>query len=85
MLGQICPPSRNQIDSFTSSCTLLRLHFRGAAVDSEIRYTLQRAHFLGLPLPLEIQAAERALGSSWEFKVTVSHIGSYRGRMELIV
>ncbi|MBZ5594516.1 MAG: hypothetical protein LAP39_19920 [Acidobacteriia bacterium] len=54
-------------------------------MDSEIRYTLQRAHFLGLPLPLEIQAAERALGSSWEFKVTVSHIGSYRGRMELIV
>jgi hypothetical protein len=62
----------------------LRLHFRVAAMDSEIRYTLARASFLGLPLPLQIQASERALGSVWEFEVSVAHIGSYRGRMELI-
>lgn len=62
----------------------LRLDFQVAAVDSEIRYTLQRASFLGLPLPLHMQAAERASGAAFEFEVTVTRIGSYHGRMELI-
>lgn len=75
---------RASAGSMVETFGVLRLHFRVAVVDSEIRYTLQRARFLGLRLPLEIQAAERAPGPAWEFEVTVAHIGSYRGRMELI-
>jgi hypothetical protein len=75
---------RASAGSMVETFGLLRLQFHVTAVGSEIRYTLQRASFLGLPLPLQIQAAERALVSSWEFEVTVAHIGSYRGRMELI-
>jgi hypothetical protein len=44
-----------------------------------MRFESRAARLWGIPLPMRMEAWERGGDSSWEFEVTVAHIGSYRG------
>jgi hypothetical protein len=60
----------------------LRLYFRVFAGERGMRFQSERARFWGIPLPLRVEGTARGAGASWEFEVTISHVGSYRGIME---
>ena len=57
----------------------VRVLFRLAADGKGIRFESERTRLWMIPLPVRVTAMAAGGDSSWEFEVTVSRIGSYRG------
>ena len=57
----------------------MQIEFRIIPNNDGMRFQSQRARLLGIPVPVRVEAHVKGNDSGWEFEVTVSRVGSYKG------
>jgi hypothetical protein len=61
-----------------------QIEFRVTPTSEGMRFQSARARVLGIRVPMHVEASAVGDEHSWNFEVTISHVGSYSGTMELV-